>query len=374
MIWRLALGLAMRPKAMEAGSAYTRSLPAGCRRCRQGSKMVLLVSGRCRSGCFYCPLSEKKKGKSVVYADELAASSDEDIVHEARSIRAKGTGITGGDPLEELDLTLGMIRLLKRTFGEGHHIHLYTATIDRAAYLALQESGLDELRIHPPLRTWKRMSGSGLAKAVEGLEMKVGLEVPAIPGEDKGLEALIRYADSIGLDFVNLNELEFSETNYLALEGKGIEVKDDVSSAARGSQELALRMLELDVHIPVHYCSSSFKDSVQLRNRLKRRAESVARKWDVITPEGTLLKGVVDAEHAREAAELLAGTYQVPRDLIHWSEPRERLEVAPWVLKELEGELPFDSYIVEEYPTADHLEVERELVRKGRKRKRDGAA
>ncbi|HUL40244.1 MAG TPA: radical SAM protein [Methanomassiliicoccales archaeon] len=360
----------MRPKPMEAGSAYTRSLPVGCRHCRQGSKMVLLVTGRCRSGCFYCPLSSSKKGRKVIFADELAVRTPEDVLHEARSIRAKGTGITGGDPLEELDEVLSLIRLLKGSFGGGHHIHLYTATLDRDAYLALQEAGLDELRIHPPLRLWRKMRSSGLSEAVEGLKMSVGLEVPALPGNEAATEALIRYADSIGLDFVNLNELEFSETNYRALERKGLRVKDDISSAAEGSEELALKMLGLAVSIPIHYCSSSFKDSVQLRNRLRRRAKSVARRWDVITDEGTLIKGVVGGEDAKGAAELLREAHGVPDDLLHWDEPRSRLEVAPWVLRELEGQLPFDSFIVEEYPTADHLEVEREPVRrKGRKRR-----
>jgi pyruvate formate-lyase activating enzyme-like uncharacterized protein len=358
----------MRPKAMEAGSAYIRSLPLGCRHCRQGSKMVLLVTGRCQSGCFYCPLSEVKKGKRVIFADELAVISSEDVLHEARLIRAKGTGITGGDPLEELDKVLDLVRLLKTTFGEEHHIHLYTATIDEDAFHALQEAGLDELRLHPPLRLWKRMMSSGLSEAVKDLDIAVGLEVPALPGEGAALEALIRYADSIGLDFVNLNELEFSETNYRALERKGMEVKDDVSSAARGSEELALRMLQLDVRIPIHYCSSSFKDSVQLRNRLKRRARSVARRGDVITEEGTLLKGVVEEEHAEEAARLLKEAYEVPNDLLYRDQEKGRLEVAPWVLRELEGKLPFDSFIVEEYPTADRLEVERELLRKKSKK------
>jgi uncharacterized protein len=360
----------MRPKAMEAGSAYTRSLPAGCRRCRRGSKLVLLVTGECRSGCFYCPLSQAKRGEDVIFADELAVSSPQDIVHEARLIRARGTGITGGDPLERLDRVLSFIRLLKKTFGEEHHIHLYTATVDRSAYHALQEAGLDELRIHPGFRFWKEMGSTGLVEAVKDLEIPVGLEVPVIPGEGASLEALIRYADHIGLDFVNLNELEFSDTNYRALQQKGIEVKDDVSAAAKGSEELALEMLKLDVRIPVHYCSSSFKDSVQLRNRLRRRARSVARKGDVITEEGTLLKGVVEEENCERALRLLRKVYDVPDNLLYKDERTGRLEVAPWILRELEGELPFDSFIVEEYPTADRLEVERELLPGKRKKDR----
>jgi len=54
---------------------------------------------------------------------------------------------------------------------------------------------------------------------------------------------------------------------------------------------------------------------------------------------------------------------------MHSDVEKGRLEVASWVLHELSSQLPFDSYIIEEYPTADRLEVERErLPRKKRKR------
>ena len=347
---------------MEAGSKYTRRLPPGCKLCRRGAKLVLLVTGRCESGCFYCPLSERKRGKEQIYADELACKDDHDVLLEARLIKAKGTGITGGDPLDALDRVIHHIHLLKQAFGPEHHIHLYTATIDREAYLQLQKAGLDELRVHPPLRLWQRMTCSGLEEAVEGLDMEVGIEIPSIPGEEEATEALVRFADRIGLDFVNLNELEFSETNYEALRKRGFVTKGDVSASAQGSEELALRMLALDVKVPVHYCSSSFKDSVQLRNRLRRRAKSIARPGDVMTQEGTLVKGVIEGTDLAEAERLLRQTYHVPTDLIHLDHEKERLEVAPWVLQELSPLLPFDSYIVEEYPTADRLEVEREKL------------
>ena len=189
--------------------------------------------------------------------------------------------------------------------------------------------------------------------------MKIGIEVPALPGEEKGLRDLIRYADSLHLDFINLNELEFSETNYRALLKRGLVTKGDISSAAKGSEELALRLMRMKVKIPVHYCSSAFKDSVQLRRRITRRAKSVARSGDVITNDGTLLKGVIEGRGARQAALLLNEVFDVPAKLMHFDEEKKRLEVAPWVLEEIASELPFASFMVEEYPTADRLEVER---------------
>ena len=40
--------------------------------------------------------------------------------------------------------------------------------------------------------------------------------------------------------------------------------------------------------------TSSFKDVVQLRNRIKRRARRVAKKYDLVTDEGMLIKGIIE--------------------------------------------------------------------------------
>ena len=322
--------------------------------------MVLLVTGRCGESCYYCPLSEAKKGKDVVYANELLVKDDQDVLGEAEAIGAKGTGITGGDPLMAMDRTVRYIRLLKERFGPGHHIHLYTATVDRQKFLQLQEAGLDELRIHPPIEHWTALEGLGLAEALEGSDMKVGFEVPVIPGDLEGLLCICRHAADLGLDFVNLNELEVSETNCQALLDRGFHVRSDVSSAMQGSMETAWQVMEeMGELVPVHFCSSSFKDQVQLRERLKRRARRTARPMDLITSEGMVLLGVIETDDLEEAVRSLE-EQEVPPELFNLDEKRKRLEVAPWVLEDLAPVLPFRCYLVEEYPTADRLEVERQ--------------
>jgi uncharacterized protein len=328
--------------------------------CRKGAKMVLLVTGRCGMSCYYCPLSEAKKGKDVIYANELLVENDEDVIKEAEAIGAKGTGITGGDPLMVMDRTVRYISMLKERFGPAHHIHLYTATIDRERYLALEKAGLDELRIHPPMETWKDLGPSHIAEAVAGLDMTVGFEVPAVPGEEQGLIALCQYAAAQGLAFVNLNELEVSETNCDALMRRGFTARSDVSSAMKGSEQTAMNVIEtIGSEVPMHFCSSSFKDDVQLRERLKRRAKRVARPMDLVTSEGMILLGIVD-EGGKKAMLLLEEEHGVPAEMMHYDERRKRLEVASWVLEDLAPSLPFKCFLVEEYPTADRLEVERE--------------
>lgn len=348
----------MAMRRLECGSVANGRLAKGCELCTEGAKMVLFVSGRCDTGCFYCPVSDEKKGKDTVYANEMPISDIEEIVTEAASMDALGTGITGGGPLLCVDRTVDMIRLLKDRFGKDHHIHLYTSTIDPDIALRLFSEGLDEIRFHPSPDIWDSLGSTRIAEvtAIDGLT--VGLEVPALPGFDKELRKMVSDSASLGVDFINLNELEFSEGNWDMMSFNGYELKDDISAAIAGSEELALSVMKAS-SVPIHFCSSAFKDSVQLRKRLIRRAEHISLPYDLVTEDGTILKGILYADDIDEAVSLLRDTYDVPDELMRVDTDRNRLEVASWVLEELADELPFKCYIVEEYPTADRLEVER---------------
>lgn len=355
-------------------SAFTGKLSASCVHCKLGAELVLFVVGVCHKRCYYCPISEHRRGSHETYANERLVRSDEDVLDEARLIGARGTGITGGDPLDFLDRTIHYIRLLKGAFGPKHNIHLYTASYESEKVRALAEAGLDEIRFHPATRFWSGLERSPFAEAIAvGREsgLVVGNEVPAIPGEEEPLRELIRSAARLGVAYLNLNELEFSETNWHRLEFRGFRPKSDISHGVAGSEELALRLVrEEGQHLPVHYCSSGFKDRVQLGNRLKRRAERIARPLDVITDEGTLLRGIVEGENLASLARTLRDTHAVPAELLVHNPAKARLEVAPWVLEELAPTLEgHPCWIVEEYPTTDALEVERWPVRAAPRRR-----
>lgn len=131
-------------------------LPKGCSFCKHGSKMVLFITGICYQNCFYCPLSEDKKNKDDIFANQYKISSDEEIISIAKEMNANGTGITGGEPLIKINRVLKYINLLKMKFGKYHHIHLYTSipASFNTLYL-LSKVGLDEIRFHPPYKIWK---------------------------------------------------------------------------------------------------------------------------------------------------------------------------------------------------------------------------
>jgi hypothetical protein len=343
--------------------------------CAKGEKMVVLATGRCTSECYYCPLSFRKKGNDRIFADEWELTSERDtetLLAEAHAIQAKGAGITGGDPLLVWQRVSRYIRVLKATFGDRFHIHLYTSGLCNTDALAvLVEEGLDEIRFHPDPATWKNMVKSPLTKALKALDnydVDLAVEVPVIPGCDKDLLSLIAWADYQGIRWANLNELEFSEQNCNEFLKRGFNVKDDISAAVKGSQETAQKVLAAaarqDFAIGVHYCSVSFKDRIQLRNRIKRRAKTVARPYDVITSDGTLMKGIIETtqQPLKIVASYLRRTYPIPAELIRIDAEKNRIEIAAWQLDKIADDLVgkgYKCYLVEEYPTADRLEVER---------------
>jgi uncharacterized protein len=356
-------------------SQFTQPLSPACRMCAKGEKMVVLATGRCTTDCYYCPLSFRKKGSDRIFADEWELSSERDtdtLIAEARAINAKGAGITGGDPLVVWQRVSRYIRLLKNTFGDKFHIHLYTSgLVNTDALPIFVDDGLDEIRFHPLPGTWGNMVKSPLKpvlKALESYDVDLAVEVPVIPGTEKDLLSLISWADYQGIRWINLNELEFSEQNCNAFMKLGYDVKSDVSSAVQGSQETAYKVLEKaasqDYAIGVHYCSVSFKDRVQLRNRIKRRAKTIAKPYDVITSDGTLMKGVIEStrQPLRQTGAMLRRKYTVPTELMHIDADKNRIEIAAWILEKIAPDLDKNGYLcflVEEYPTADRLEVER---------------
>jgi pyruvate formate-lyase activating enzyme-like uncharacterized protein len=356
-------------------SSYIEPLSPACSMCAKGAKLVLLVTGMCPVSCFYCPISFKKGGKDRIFADEWELNNEDDvekILKEAQYIDAEGAGITGGDPLVVWQRVHTYISLLKDTFGSAFHLHLYTSGARKTEHIPdLVAAGLDEIRFHPPPSQWKTMENSPLAKGIlMALQTSadVALEIPTIPGMTKDILSLIHWADSVGLNWINLNELEFSERNAERLQRRGFDVKDDISAAVKGSEETATAVLTQisgeDLAIGVHYCSSSFKDGIQLKNRITRRAHHVAQPYEVITEEGTLLKGIVESKDLTPTQLLvyLQKTYHIAPEKIHLNEEKKRVEMDVLLLDVIarkETTYHLSCYLIEEYPTADRLEVER---------------
>jgi pyruvate formate-lyase activating enzyme-like uncharacterized protein len=358
----------------KGNSLLVGQMPTGCRMCAMGSKMVLFVTGVCQSACFYCPLSQDKAGNDVVFADEMPVHNDNDILEELDAIGAEGAGLSGGDPLCRLERTLRFISLLKGSQGYDFHLHLYTSQsdADTQSIENLHKTGLDEIRFHPMTDNW-----SAIETAVS-LGMDVGIEVPAIPGEIESLKKIARRAEDIGVSFLNINELESSETNFASLSSLGLRLKNMGSASIAGSAEVANEFItwsarELEA-ISVHYCSAHFKDAIQMRNRLERRLERTVREFEErADDEPLLILGVIrapfgedlDGKTLTQISKVLESQFEVPSNQMNIDLPRRRIEIAGWILAEIvedlrtsvkDGDL-LEIGIAYEYPSWDRLQT-----------------
>lgn len=313
-------------------------LPArGCTVCHQGAKMVLFITGRCSRTCWYCPLSAQRKGRDDVYANEKKVQTPGEAISVARTMDALGTGVTGGEPL----LVPGRVREfcmeLKKEFGEEHHIHLYTGLAPGKDELGALCGLVDEIRMHPPQEEWHRIGESAfLHSATVAREMgfSAGFEVPALPGIEGLRDALS------ALDFLNINELEWGETNADAMRKRGMEPADDLHNAVSGCRDWAAPLLG---HPKVHWCSSQFKDSHQLRKRLIRVARNTARPFDHVTDDGTIIYGVIRG--GGRIPEILS---RLDREMY---EVRDgEIETLWWIVSEYSAEIGGEKCIIERYP------------------------
>jgi pyruvate formate-lyase activating enzyme-like uncharacterized protein len=71
------------------------------------------------------------------------------------------------------------------------------------------------------------------------------------------------------------------------------------------------------------------------------------------------VKGILEGSDLEPLMRDLEVRHRVPRDLMGLDGARKRLEVAPWILEAIAPSLGRPAFLVEEYPTADGLEVER---------------
>ncbi len=346
--------------------------------CREGAKLVLFVTGLCDKECFYCPVSRDRMYRDVVFANERAVPiGDWDaITEEARLIDAKGAGITGGDPMVVPQRVVDLCTQLKATFGPQFHLHLYTSCSFDIAWIAkLKEAGLDEIRFHPEVDEYSAMADSWHDEAIREA-IRVGLttlcEVPCVPDAGDDLLALARYLESVGAHGLNMNELEFSPPNMKALQGRGYVTADDESQCVAGSRDTAEAVLsawkshrrDTGSSFAVHFCSSPYKDAIQLTQRFRRRAGNTARPFEEQTEEGTLVFGVLVPQDGLpgELAERLRSDYEVPAEWLTVVEGH--VELAPWVAEELAEagqlrDLGASGWISEVHPTAVRVEVER---------------
>jgi len=359
------------------GSWYTKSLSKGCQQCIKGEKLVVLVTTECKSHCFYCPLSIERKESSYAFANERPIRQNSDLILEAKLMDAKGASMTGGDPLEthSISQTLEYCCALRETNPDNFHIHLYTRGKELTPRILNNISPIvDEIRFH----VINLQEDLRQVKLATQYDLDVGIEIPILPSKslDYYCKLIAEFEEILPNNdqffFVNLNELEVSETNYRNLLDHNLKCDPKNFSAIEGSAELGRDIIawaSTNSRIPVHFCALKTKDIVQLTNRLYRIASNTKLPSDVVIPEGSdkglLIRGVIrshstDLNHLRR---VLIAKFQIPEELISLDRKKQRLLTNAALLSELKDKIKSMGVsdlilgIAEEYPTYDNLQT-----------------
>ncbi|RLI83369.1 radical SAM protein [Archaeoglobales archaeon] len=322
-------------RRIEAGSYYT-YLTEGCRLCRRGSKLVLFITGLCRENCFYCPISFERKGKDVIYANERRVKRIEDFYTELEMMDAEGVAITGGEPLLKLGRLVEYLRISKKI---DLHVHIYTS-IPANERLLSKIKIVDEIRFHPPeLRNPERYYEP--IKTAKRFGIEVGIEIPAIKFEEKIVE-IVNELDV----FLNVNQLEASESNWSELVKRGFQIKDYFVENPD-----VIKMYERANKF--HYCSARFKDVAQFRRRLLRMAMNQPEFYKV-TRDGTIVCCRIEG-NLDEAEKILQ------RRGYNYSRFEDCIETSPELNRNVREDLKSKGLklsIVERYPTANRTIIE----------------
>ena len=316
----------------------------GCKLCVKGKKLVLFISGICDVNCYYCSLSDVRKNKDIVWANERICKNVKDIINEVKESNATGAGITGGDPFLRFDRTLKYAKALKKNF-KNFHIHIYFPTKhvsdDKLKKLSKY---IDEVRFHPQFLINDvddidkiKLSGKYFNKK------NIGIELPLIPEKkEKILDFIIKISPYIG--FVNLNELEIGDTNFKYVVNK-YKMKD-YGYVVSGSKEAGLWILKRlnKSGLKIHLCTAKLKNLYQYKNRLLLHN---ILPYGYRTKEGTarylVINSIKDFNKLKKYKE------------IYLDKRKNRIILSEKVASKLIGK--YKIFKIEEYPTYDGKEI-----------------
>lgn len=344
-------------KKTKFASYCLQDIAKGCKLCVQGKKLVLFISGICSRDCYYCSLSKTRKNKDFVWANERKCKNVKDINKEIKESKATSAGITGGDPLLVFNRTIKFASILKK-HGKDFHIHIYLPTkLVSISKLKKISKYIDEVRFHPEFLCSKNKNiNSDINKIkLSGLfwnKPDIGIELPLIPDKKREiLNFILKLENYVG--FVNLNELELSETNFNYLT-RNYKLKQG-GYVVSGSKEAGLWILKQlekkGTKLRVHLCTAETKDWHQYKNRLLLHKILPFGKR---TEEGTIRYFAVYARNKKEFNKL-------KKQKLGYADNKKMRVIMPKkkVIKLIKK---YKIERVEEYPTYDGAEVLREVL------------
>ncbi|MCU0642482.1 MAG: radical SAM protein [archaeon] len=348
------------------GSYCMNDIPEGCKRCVRGEKLVLFISGKCSRNCYYCSLSKKRKEVDEIWANERQCSSPENAIEEAKESNAKGAGITGGDPLLCLDRTIEYARALKSAFKDFHiHIYLPTTLMNRENLERINPY-VDEVRVHPSfLQAFSKEASETIMKEdIKKIEIaseifkkeNLGIEIPIIPEKKEEIIEFVKRVSCL-ISFINMNELELSETNFDIFTEKYSFNEDThtVSGSVSVGTEIMKSLRKINPALKVHLCTDYLKSNYQFGNRLRKHN---ILPFGFQDKEGMANYFAVYCKNEEELKEAEGKLKLEKRTDFYIDIPKKRIILSEKLAEHLIKNKRYKITKVTEYPTFDKTEVE----------------
>jgi len=107
------------------------------------------------------------------------------------------------------------------------------------------------------------------------------------------------------------------------------------------------------------FCTAVFKDAGQLRRRFLRRGESTISPHEVLTEDGTLIFGAIDADEGSKDDWIseIAQETGLPRRFLLWDDENERIEMPLVIAEDIADEIEDPVFMIEVLPTHERTEV-----------------
>ena len=271
-----------------AGASLSRGfLSKACVECTgtNGSE-TFSTTFRCHRDCYFCFNKnqadyERFFSEGCPWREGFARSASEN-----ESLAC--IGLTGGEPLLDLDNALELLRTAKARYPHAH-LRMYTSgdLLTAESAQRLKEAGLDEIRFSvkdddDPQMKKRVLEAMELAK---GYFPTVMVEMPVVPGNLEYMKELLRSFDRIGIDGINLLEFCFPFANWDEFAKRGLELKNPPFEimydygysgglAVAGSELDILRLFDWAVDeglgLGIHYCSLENKHRSEIRQKNER--------------------------------------------------------------------------------------------------------
>lgn len=248
-----------------------------------GVSCTYFISLACHRHCYYCFNTNQVDFERFCREDYPWRAELEGLA--ASGALPTCLGLTGGEPLLCLDETLEFFSTARRLF-PNTHLRLYTSgdLLDAPTLDRLVEAGLDEIRFSLKLEDTpeQREKVFGNMDLARDRIPAVMVEMPAIPGTESEMEAILDRLDALGIFGINLLEFCYPMHGWDEFERRGFTIANppfpvlyDYDYAGglpvAGSEELCLRLvsyaLDRNLSLNVHYCSLENKHRMEMIQR-----------------------------------------------------------------------------------------------------------